>query len=49
MGAVFDHIKGYAEQQVIDRLRQRDYARATEARTVALLYWSEAAWALEDR
>jgi hypothetical protein len=43
MGAVFDHIKGYGEQQVIDAMRQRwDQAR-TEARTVATLYWSDAA------
>jgi hypothetical protein len=25
MGAVFDHIKGYGEDQLIDRLRYRDY------------------------
>jgi hypothetical protein len=43
MGAVFDHIKGYAEQQVIDALYQRHDQARTEARTIATLYWSDAA------
>jgi hypothetical protein len=33
MGAVFDHIKGYGEQQVIDAMRQRwDQARGAQDR-----------------
>jgi hypothetical protein len=43
MGAVFDHIKGSAEQQVINRLRQRWDQAACLARTIATLYWSDAA------
>jgi hypothetical protein len=41
MGAVFDHIKGYGEQQVIDALSQRRDQARTLARTIATLYWAE--------
>ena len=43
MGRVFDHIKGLAEQRAVDALWARRDQRTAYARTVALLFWSDAA------
>jgi hypothetical protein len=38
-----DHIKGYGEQLVINAMYQRHDQARTEARTIAIMYWSDAA------